>query len=39
MNVNEVIANRVLQLMNEPFGSKKCHPNDHVNMAQSSNDT
>lgn len=39
MNVNEVIANRVLQLLGEPFGSKKCHPNDHVNMAQSSNDT
>lgn len=39
MNVNEVIANRVLQLMGESFGSKKCHPNDHVNMAQSSNDT
>ena len=35
MNANEVIANRA----NEILGEKKCHPNDHVNMSQSSNDT
>ena len=40
MNVNEVIANRCCQLAGTPLGSKKpVHPNDHVNMAQSSNDT
>ena len=40
MNVNEVIANRCSQLAGEPLGSKKpVHPNDHVNMSQSSNDT
>ena len=35
MNANEVIANRA----NEMLGEKLCHPNDHVNMSQSSNDT
>jgi len=40
MNVNEVIANRCCQLAGTPLGSKTpVHPNDHVNMSQSSNDT
>jgi fumarate hydratase class II len=40
MNVNEVISNRCCQLAGEPLGTKKpVHPNDHVNMSQSSNDT
>ncbi len=40
MNVNEVIANRSSQLAGRPLGSKvPVHPNDHVNMSQSSNDT
>jgi fumarate hydratase class II len=39
MNANEVIANRALQLMGEKLPSKKIHPNDDVNKAQSSNDT
>jgi fumarate hydratase, class II len=40
MNVNEVISNRAAQLLGGELGSKKpIHPNDHVNMAQSSNDT
>ena len=39
MNVNEVIANRCSQLAGVPLGSKGIHPNDHVNMSQSSNDT
>jgi fumarate hydratase class II len=40
MNVNEVISNRCCQLAGTPLGSKQpVHPNDHVNMAQSSNDT
>jgi fumarate hydratase class II len=40
MNVNEVISNRVSQLAGTPLGSKTpVHPNDHVNMSQSSNDT
>jgi len=40
MNVNEVISNRCCQLANTPLGSKApVHPNDHVNMAQSSNDS
>jgi len=40
MNVNEVISNRCCQLAGTPLGSKSpVHPNDHVNMAQSSNDT
>ncbi|GAB4230769.1 MAG: class II fumarate hydratase [Chlamydiales bacterium] len=39
MNVNEVVANRCSQLSGEPLGSKKpVHPNDDVNMSQSSND-
>lgn len=39
MNANEVIGNRCSQLAGEPIGSKKpVHPNDHVNMGQSSND-
>jgi fumarate hydratase, class II len=40
MNVNEVISNRCCQLAGTPLGSKDpVHPNDHVNMAQSSNDS
>jgi fumarate hydratase class II len=40
MNVNEVVSNRCCQLAGTPLGSKApVHPNDHVNMAQSSNDT
>ena len=40
MNVNEVISNRCIQLVDGELGSKTpVHPNDHVNMAQSSNDT
>src|SRR5271169_3866883 len=40
MNVNEVISNRCCQFAGTPLGSKApVHPNDHVNMAQSSNDT
>ena len=40
MNVNEVISNRAIQLLGGEIGSKApVHPNDHVNMAQSSNDT
>jgi fumarate hydratase, class II len=40
MNVNEVISNRCCQIAGTPLGSKRpVHPNDHVNMAQSSNDT
>jgi fumarate hydratase class II len=40
MNVNEVISNRCCQLAGTPLGSKApVHPNDHANMAQSSNDT
>lgn len=40
MNVNEVISNRCIQLLGGTLGSQKpIHPNDHVNMAQSSNDT
>ena len=39
MNVNEVISNRAIQLLGGVVGSKKpVHPNDHVNMGQSSND-
>ncbi|HET8654125.1 MAG TPA: class II fumarate hydratase [Longimicrobiaceae bacterium] len=38
MNANEVIATRAAQLLGEPVGSKAVHPNDHVNMGQSSND-
>jgi len=39
MNVNEVIANRATQFMGGKLGDYKVHPNDHVNMAQSTNDT
>lgn len=40
MNSNEVISNRAIQLAGGEMGSKKpVHPNDHVNMSQSSNDT
>ncbi len=40
MNANEVISNRAIQLAGGEMGSKKpIHPNDHVNMSQSSNDT
>jgi fumarate hydratase class II len=40
MNVNEVMSNRASQLAGTPLGSKTpVHPNDHVNMSQSSNDT
>jgi fumarate hydratase, class II len=40
MNVNEVITNRASQLAGAPLGSNTpVHPNDHVNMSQSSNDT
>ena len=38
MNANEVIANRAIQIMGGELGSKSIHPNDHVNMGQSSND-
>ncbi|UHD16085.1 class II fumarate hydratase [Thiocapsa bogorovii] len=40
MNVNEVISNRCCQLAGSPLGAKNpVHPNDHVNMSQSSNDS
>ncbi len=40
MNANEVIANRAIEMMCGEIGSKQpVHPNDHVNMSQSSNDT
>ena len=40
MNVNEVISNRACQFAGSPLGSKTpVHPNDHVNMSQSSNDS
>ncbi|HEV3326878.1 MAG TPA: class II fumarate hydratase [Puia sp.] len=40
MNVNEVISNRAIQLLGGKLGSKSpVHPNDHVNMGQSSNDS
>ena len=38
MNANEVIANRALELIGKNRGGKEIHPNDHVNMGQSSND-
>ena len=38
MNSNEVIANRAANLLGQSFGSKSVHPNDHVNLGQSSND-
>ena len=40
MNINEVVANRAIEILGGVMGSKKpVHPNDHVNMGQSSNDT
>ena len=40
MNANEVISNRAIEILGGTLGSKKpVHPNDHVNMSQSSNDT
>ena len=40
MNVNEVVSNRAIEIAGGEMGSKKpIHPNDHVNMSQSSNDT
>ncbi len=40
MNANEVISNRAIEMLGGAIGSKKpVHPNDHVNMSQSSNDT
>jgi fumarate hydratase class II len=40
MNANEVISNRAIEMLGGEIGSKKpVHPNDHVNMSQSSNDT
>jgi fumarate hydratase, class II len=40
MNANEVISNRAIEMLGGVMGSKKpVHPNDHVNMGQSSNDT
>ena len=39
MNVNEVISNRAIQMLGGKMGTKKpVHPNDHVNMSQSTND-
>ena len=39
MNANEVIANRALELMGHPLGDyRHCHPNNHVNLGQSTND-
>jgi len=38
MNSNEVIANRAARLLGQPLGSKAIHPNDQVNLGQSSND-
>ncbi|MBK8784694.1 MAG: aspartate ammonia-lyase [Anaerolineales bacterium] len=38
MNINEVIANRATQLLGGKLGEYRVHPNDHVNMAQSTND-
>jgi aspartate ammonia-lyase len=40
MNVNEVVTNRALEILGEPRASYgRIHPNDHVNMSQSTNDT
>ncbi|KAH8405399.1 hypothetical protein KR222_011032 [Zaprionus bogoriensis] len=40
MNVNEVVSNRAIEMLGGTLGSKNpVHPNDHVNMSQSSNDT
>jgi fumarate hydratase class II len=38
MNANEVLANRAIEILGGQIGSKKVHPNDHVNNGQSSND-
>src|SRR6184192_371490 len=38
MNANEVIANRALEILGKERGGKGVHPNDHINMSQSSND-
>ena len=38
MNTNEVIANRAIEIRGGRIGSREVHPNDHVNMSQSSND-
>src|SRR5512134_3720836 len=38
MNANEVIANRATQILGGKLGEYRVHPNDHVNMAQSTND-
>lgn len=39
MNINEVIANRATQILGGKLGEYRVHPNDHVNLAQSTNDT
>lgn len=39
MNANEVIANRAIEILGGKIGGKEVHPNDHVNMSQSSNDS
>lgn len=39
MNMNEVIANRATELMGGELGEYRVHPNDHINMSQSTNDT
>lgn len=39
MNVNEVIANKAIEYLGGEKGGKLVHPNDHVNMSQSSNDS
>lgn len=39
MNINEVIANRATQILGGKLGEYRVHPNDHVNMSQSTNDT
>lgn len=39
MNANEVIANRAIEILGGKVGGKEVHPNDHVNMSQSSNDS
>src|SRR5574339_999879 len=39
MNTNDVIANRATQMLGGRLGEYRVHPNDHVNMAQSTNDT
>jgi fumarate hydratase class II len=38
MNANEVIAHRAEQILGSPPGSRRVHPNDHINLSQSSND-